>query len=146
MNRIAQFFANGSERRSWSGIILIRLLVGWVFVLAGLGKFMDLAGTEQRFEGIGLPAPAFTAGFVAFFELVCGALVLLGLFTRAAAIPLAIIMVVALVTTKVPQFTDGNIINALSASRLDVSLLLASLFLLWAGGGRFAADRSIGGR
>ncbi|HWG04999.1 MAG TPA: DoxX family protein, partial [Beijerinckiaceae bacterium] len=88
----------------WS--ILVRLLIGLlVFVPEGIQKliFPEILGAG-RFANIGLPYPELLGPFVGIVEIVCGTLVIVGLFTRLAAIPLIIVMVVAIVSTKVPMF------------------------------------------
>jgi len=81
--------------------ILIRLMIGAVFLSEGIQKFLfpDILGAG-RFEKIGLPSPEFLGSFVGFFEILCGVLVLAGLLMRFASIPLIIIMLVAFATTK----------------------------------------------
>ncbi len=86
----------------WS--ILVRLLVGLaVFFPEGIQKliFPDILGAG-RFANIGIPYPELMGPFVGIVEIICGALIILGLFTRLSAIPLIVIMIVALVSTKVP--------------------------------------------
>jgi putative oxidoreductase len=86
-----------------AAIILIRILVGWVFFIEGILKFLwwnDLG--VGRFAAIGIPVPAATAPFVGAVEIICGALILAGLFTRLAAIPLLIDIFVAILSTKIP--------------------------------------------
>ncbi len=86
----------------WS--ILVRLLVGLaVFLPEGIQKLMfpDILGAG-RFANIGVPYPELMGPFVGIVEIVCGTLIIPGLFTRLAAIPLIIIMIVAIVSTKVP--------------------------------------------
>jgi len=73
-------------------------------------------------------------------EVVCGILVLLGLGTRLAAIPLMIVMVVALLTTKLPVLMNDGFWIAANMARLDVAMLLSSLFLLVTGAGPLALD------
>ncbi len=84
-----------------STTIFIRFMVGGVFLSEGIQKFLfpELPGSG-RFAKIGLPIPEFLGGFVGSFEIVCGLMILMGLFTRLAAIPTIIIMLVALATTK----------------------------------------------
>src|SRR5437899_2720042 len=84
-------------------VILIRLMLGGVFLSEGLQKFLypDALGVG-RFSKIGIPAPEVMAPFVGVCEIGCGILFLLGLLTRLAAIPMIIDMLVALATTKVP--------------------------------------------
>jgi putative oxidoreductase len=121
--------------------ILIRLMVGAVFVSEGIQKFLfpDVRGAG-RFEGIGLPNPEFLGAFVGFFEIFSGLLVLAGLVTRLAAIPLIIIMCVAIYTTKLPMLADEGFWYMLHASRTDYAMLLGSIFLLIRGGGAFSLD------
>ncbi len=124
--------------------ILIRLMVGAVFLSEGIQKFLypDVRGAG-RFEDIGIPFPEFTGYFVGGFEVLCGALVLLGLFTRLAVIPLIVIMIVAITTTKIPIFLEDGFWEMAHASRTDFSMLLGSIFLLLLGSGPFAVDGSI---
>jgi uncharacterized membrane protein YphA (DoxX/SURF4 family) len=122
--------------------ILIRLMVGSVFLSEGIQKFLfaDALGAG-RFAKIGLPNPDFLGPFVGSFEIVCGALVLVGLFTRVAAIPLLTIISVALVTTKAPLLSESGLWKALHESRTDWAMFLGSIFLIIKGGGRWSADR-----
>lgn len=144
MSKFVSFASAGSADRAWTSTVLVRILVGWVFILAGLRKFMEPAtmGTG-RFAEMGFPAAGFLGPWVGFWELVGGALVLIGLWTRAATIPLIVTMVVAIWTTKVPNFSDDSLVAALHSVRLDTTLLLGSLFLLFAGSGRFAVDSTL---
>jgi putative oxidoreductase len=121
--------------------ILIRLMVGAVFLSEGIQKFLFPAVRGAgRFEGIGLPAPEFLGSFVGGFEVVCGTLILLGLFTRLAAIPLITIMVVAILTTKLDILANQGLWEMLHASRTDWAMLLGSIFLLIRGGGYWSVD------
>ncbi len=122
--------------------LLIRILVGWVFVSEGIQKFLfpEIRGAG-RFESIGLPFPDFLGSLVGGFELVCGALILVGLGVRVAALPLISIMLVALWTTKLPILQADGFWMAAHAARTDMSMLLGSIFLLWVGGGARSLDR-----
>ena len=123
-------------------IILIRLMIGLVFLSEGIQKFLfpEILGVG-RFAKIGLPYPEFLGPFVGTFEVICGLLILLGLFTRIASIPLIIIMLVAIGTTKVEILTSEGIWKMLHESRTDWSMLLGSIFLLIKGGGRWSFDQ-----
>jgi putative oxidoreductase len=142
--------------RAPGAVILIRLMVGLVFLSEGLQKFMVPALGVERFAKIGFSSPEGLAYFVACFEVVCGALIVAGLFTRLAAIPLVIIMLTALTTTKVPILLGHDLwgfhVRTLSEygfrmmlheARTDWSMLLGSLFLLIVGGGRLSWDAAI---
>jgi putative oxidoreductase len=129
---------------SSSTTLLIRLMVGVVFLSEGIQKFLYPAiRGAGRFESIGLPNPEFLGSFVATFEVVGGLLVLIGLFTRFAAIPLLIIMGVALYTTKLPMFSLEGFWYMMHASRTDFAMTLGSLFLLIMGAGAFSFDRRL---
>jgi putative oxidoreductase len=124
--------------------ILIRLMVGAVFFSEGIQKFLfPLINGAGRFEKIGLPMPEILGPFVGTFELLCGALILIGLITRFAAIPTLIIMIVAIWTTKLPILADQGFWEMAHAGRTDWAMLLGSLFLLIRGGGAFSFDRGI---
>ena len=136
--------------------ILVRLLVGLVvFFPEGIQKliFPDILGAG-RFARIGIPFPDLMGPFVGVVELVCGALIIVGLFTRLAAIPLTIIMIVALISTKLPILLGHDVgIFHLSAdikrlgiwsmlheSRPDLAMLLGSIYLLIEGAGAWSLD------
>lgn len=124
--------------------ILIRLLAGAVFLSEGIQKFLfpDERGIG-RFSEIGIPAPEMTASFVGVIEIVCGGLVLLGLATRLAAVPLVINMVAAILTTKVPILLSEGFWAMAHEARTDWSMLLGSLFLLIVGAGPWSVDARI---
>lgn len=124
--------------------ILIRLIVGAVFLSEGIQKFLFPAiRGAGRFEKIGLPSPEFLGSFVGAFEILCGALILIGLFTRLASIPLIIIMLVAFTTTKSEVYLEKGFWELLHGSRTDWSMLLGSIFLLIKGGGFWSVDKKM---
>ena len=100
-----------ASARPMRAVILIRIMVGVVFVSEGIQKFLfpDANGVG-RFAKIGIPSPEITAPFVGGIEIICGALILLGLFTRLATIPLLIDISVAILSTKIPIL--GNMLHA----------------------------------
>jgi putative oxidoreductase len=133
---------------------LIRLMVGGVFLSEGIQKFLEptLQGAG-RFARIGIPWPEATGPFVGVVEIVCGTLILAGLLTRLAAIPLIIDMAVAIVATKIPillgQGFWGFSLRELSSygfwsmaheARTDFAMLLGSIFLLIVGAGPWSLD------
>ncbi len=126
-------------------ILLIRLMVGVVFLSEGIQKFLFPAiRGAGRFEKIGLPSPEFLGSFVGSFEIVCGLLVLIGLYTRLASIPLLITMLVAISTTKVDILLNDGFWAMMHAARTDYAMLLGSLFLLITGAGQWSMDWLIG--
>src|SRR5690554_6357346 len=105
--------------------ILIRLMVGMVFLSEGLQKFIFPAiRGAGRFEKIGLPSPELLGTFVGTFEIVCGVFILLGLLTRFASIPTLMIMIVAISTTKVEILNNEGFWEMMHASRTDWAMLL----------------------
>lgn len=83
---------------TWLPPTLARLVVGSVFFMSGWGKLHNLAGVTDFFTELGIPMPAFQAVLASSSEFVCGGLLLLGLATRFAVVPLIVTMVVALST------------------------------------------------
>jgi putative oxidoreductase len=135
--------------------ILVRLMVGLiVFLPEGMQKlaFPEVLGAG-RFANIGIPYPEVMGPFVGTVEIVCGALVILGLLTRLAAIPLIVIMIVAIVSTKLPIWAGHDIWifhtpklarygfwSMAHEARDDFIMLLGSLYLLIAGAGAWSLD------
>jgi len=130
-----------SSSRAPAAVALIRLMVGAVFLSEGVQKFLfpDQLGAG-RFAKIGLPAPEMLGPLVGSFEIVCGTLVLLGLATRLAAIPLLVIMSVAIVTTKLPMLAERGFWVMAHEARTDWAMFLGALFLLIVGAGSWSAD------
>lgn len=116
-------------------------MVGIVFLSEGIQKFLfpDELGVG-RFTKIGLPAPEFFGYFVSVFEITCGILILIGLFTRLASLPLIIIMLVAIISTKIPTLINEGFWGMAHAARTDWAMLLGSIFLLIAGAGKLSID------
>ena len=85
--------------------LIIRLMIGAVFLSEGIQKFLYPAELGAgRFQKIGLPNPEFLAPFVGFFEIACGILVILGFVTRLAVIPLLIISSTAILEQRLECF------------------------------------------
>jgi putative oxidoreductase len=128
-------------------VLLIRLLVGFVFVSEGIQKFLfaDTLGVG-RFIKIGIPAPELMAPFVGIVEIVCGLLVAIGLVTRAAALPLVIDMLVAMASTKIPILQKNGFWAVAHEARTDVSMLLCCLFLILVGSGELSLDAKLRSR
>jgi len=144
-----------SRNHSSAAVILIRILVGWVFVAEGVGKFLypaeQAAGRFQKIPVI--PAPYIMGPFVGGVEIVFGTLILLGLFTRLAVIPLLIDISVAILSTKIPilmghsyglpPLAHYNLWGMLHEARTDLSMWLGLVFLLITGAGTWSLDRML---
>jgi putative oxidoreductase len=89
-----------ADRLHWLAPLVARLTVGWVFVTTGWGKLHNLQRIIDYFADLGIPYPQIQAPFAAANEFVCGLLVLIGLATRVASIPLIIVMLVAIRTAQ----------------------------------------------
>ena len=133
--------------RAMKATLLIRILVGWVFLSEGIQKFLfpEALGVG-RFVKIGIPWPQVMAPFVGVIEIVCGTSLLLGLLTRLATIPLLIDICVALYSTKIVTFAKNGLWGTLHEARTDVSMLLGLIFLLIVGGGSLSLDNVFHGR
>ncbi|HEY3929790.1 MAG TPA: DoxX family protein [Candidatus Koribacter sp.] len=124
--------------------VLVRLLVGLVFLSEGIQKFLfpQQLGVG-RFIKIGIPAPQFFAPFVGFIEIIGGALLILGLLTRLAAIALTINISVALLTTKFPMLMKSGFWATAHEARTDICMFLGSIFLLIVGAGPLSVDSKL---
>jgi uncharacterized membrane protein YphA (DoxX/SURF4 family) len=152
MNRNLLFRSTAATGSAW--VICVRLAVALVFFPEGIQKlaFPDILGSG-RFAGIGIPWPNVMGPFVGCIEITCGLLILFGLFTRLATVPLIITMGVAIVSTKIPIWLghDWLIFNLrelsrygfwsfLHETRTDWAMLMGSLYLLAVGAGRWSLD------
>ena len=127
--------------RAAKAVLLIRVLVGWVFLSEGIQKFLlPVALGVWRFVKIGIPWPQVMAPFVGVVEIVCGALILLGLMTRLATGPLLIDMAVAIYSTKLVLFAKNGFWGTLHEARTDLSMVFGLIFLLVVGGGVWSLD------
>jgi uncharacterized membrane protein YphA (DoxX/SURF4 family) len=122
--------------------IFIRLAVGLIFLTQGILKYIDPHMGVLRFTRIGFPFPDFTAHFVGSFEIVCGLLVLVGLLTRLACVPLLIVILTAIATTKIPELwrPDQGFWFMVSDARTDFALTMSLIFLISFGAGLWSLD------
>ena len=149
------------QTKSAGWTLLVRLMVGLVvFFPEGLQKLVlpETLGAG-RFAHIGIPYPELLGPFVGIVETVCGALITVGLLTRLAAIPLIVVMLVAIVSTKVPillgrdfwifhvqQLPRYGFWSLAHEARADFDMLLGSLYLLIEGAGKWSLDFVLAGK
>lgn len=130
------------ESLKWLPPLLARLVVGWIFAESGWGKINSIEPVIDFFTSLELPAPAFQAYLVAYTELIAGALLMLGLATRYASIPLIITMIVALIKVTAPE--ADALSDYLAASEfLYIALMI---WLMVFGGGKVSLDAVISSR
>ena len=88
---------------TWAAPLAVRITVGWVFLWSGWGKLQALPRMVENFRSWGIPLPEIVTPFVSGVEFVGGFLLLVGLLTRFAAVPMMIVMLVAIVSAKAAQ-------------------------------------------
>ena len=121
--------------------LLIRLMVGAVFLSEGIQKFLfPDALVVGRFEKIGIPMPNVMAPFVGGVEILFGFFLLIGLITRLSTIPLIIDISVAIATTKIPMLFEKGFWAASHEARTDYCMLLGLIFVLLTGPGEISID------
>ena len=124
--------------------LLVRLLVGCVFLSEGIQKFLfPQALGVGRFIKIGIPAPQFFAPFVGAVEIIGGAMLIVGLLTRLASVALMINISVAILTTKLPMLAKAGFWATAHEARVDFCMLLGTIFLLIVGAGPLSLDDKI---
>ncbi len=134
-------------------IILVRILVGWVFLSEGIQKLIFPATLGAgRFAKIGIPVPQVTGPFVGVVEIVCGSLLLVGFLIRLACVPLLIDIAIAIISTKIPILLGHGfwgfstpkgpygVWGMLHEARTDFSMALGLVFLLIVGAGQASID------
>jgi len=137
--------------------VLVRVMAGSVFLSEGIQKFLypEELGAG-RFAKIGIPSPEIMGPFVGGCEIVCGALLIIGLLTRLAAIVLLIDITVAIVSTKIPlllghgywgfslmKLPRYGFWSMMHEARTDFSMWLGLLFLLIVGAGTWSFDAAL---
>lgn len=111
----------------WLSPTLARLTVGLVFFQSGWGKLHALDQVTEFFASLGLPAPGFQAALASTTELVCGGLLLLGLGTRFAVVPLVVVMCVAIRTALWEQVTGlGSLVGLLEFAYIALLVFLGT--------------------
>jgi putative oxidoreductase len=123
-----------------------RIVFGQSFLLTGLGKLRNLDDLVEFFRGLGIPFASVQAPMVAGLEFVGGILLLLGLGTRAAAAVLSSTMVVALLTADRAGLLQAFTFGEGFANVAPVPFLVAMLWLIAKGPGRFALDHRLAAR
>ena len=132
------------ESTAPTATVLIRFIVGYVFFVEGVQKFIfpDTMGVGH-FMKIGIPDPQFMAPLSGGTEIICGTLLMIGLLTRLSTLPLMINISVAIISTKIPVLMNKGFWPAIHESRLDFTMLVGLIFLLLVGAGTASIDAKI---
>lgn len=132
------------ESKAPASTVPVRFIVGLVFFVEGIQKYLypDTLGIG-RFIKVGIPFPHFMVHLSAGAEIICGALLMVGLLTRLATIPLIINITVAIISTKIPMFFSKGFWPAVHESRLDFTMLFCLISLLLVGAGTVSMDAKI---
>jgi len=145
---------HGERTLATDATVLIRLLVGCIFLSEGIQKFLyPTALGVGRFLRIGMPWPDFLAPGVGVIEIIGGELILLGLLTRPTALVLLIDISMAIISTKIPillghgfwgfhlpELGSYGFWSMAQQIRTDLAMFLCTLFLLIAGAGSWSLD------
>ena len=123
-------------RSQWIPQLLVRLFLGYFFFETGWSKVGNLDAMAERFTEWGIPFPAFNAALSGYTELIGGALIMLGLTTRLAALPLCINMVVAILVVNIRKVSGLDEFVELS----EPLYALCFVWLFFSGPGRVSLD------
>jgi putative oxidoreductase len=140
IDRVQDLVNRVARSVEWLPPAVARLTVGVVFALSGWGKLHNLEQVTSFFTDLGIPAPAFQAAMVSTVELVGGALLVAGLLTRYAALPLIVTMIVAILTAQRANVTGLGALVGL----IEFAYIALLLWLAVAGGGRLSLDHLLG--
>ena len=133
---LLDWFFGACRRLEWAGPLLMRLFFGYFWLETGWAKLHNLAGFTERFVGWGIPFPAFSAAVSAWTELIGGALIMLGLFTRLTMVPMTINMVVAIAVVAINDVHSFDEFVELS----EILYILIFFWLMVAGPGPVSID------
>lgn len=131
-----------ARRVEWLPLLFVRASMAAVFVPSGWGKLHDLQKVTEFFTELGIPAPGFNATLVAVTELGCGLLLLIGLASRLAAIPLVISMTVAIITAK--RADISGIVDLFAMD--EFVYIVMAIVVLVLGAGALSVDGQLGRR
>ena len=130
-----------ADRLAFLPPLLTRIALGFVFAKSGWGKLHNLERVTKFFTSLGIPAPGANAAFVGSVELVCGVLLIIGLFSRFASLMLIPTMIVAIVTAKRGDLEGIGDLFGLQ----EYLFILLLLWIVVAGAGALSADRALFG-
>jgi putative oxidoreductase len=127
-----------------SKMVFIRLVVGLIFISEGIQKylFLEVFG-PAFFQDIGFEHAFFWAHFTGAFEIICGAMILLGFLTRLATIPLFIVMITAFITTKLPILATKGFWTFAHDYDIDFAVTVLLVLLIINGSGKWSIDSKI---
>ena len=137
--QLYEFFRGCLRKLDWLAPLLARFTIGVVFIESGWGKLHHLDKVTEFFQSLGIPGAQYQAPFVATTELVAGSLVLIGLATRLASIPLIGTMVVAILTAKMSDLNGWTDLFGIS----EFLYIVLLFWLLMSGPGPVSADEQI---
>jgi putative oxidoreductase len=130
-----------SPRRTASGLLLLRIFVGWVLLTEDIqNSLFPAALGPGRFAKVGIPAPQFTGPFVGCMEIVCGATLIAGFYTTLAIVPLLIVILIAIATTTVPMLVHQRFWATMHEARADFCMLLGLIPIALLGAGDLSID------
>ena len=128
-----------ARRFTWLAPLAVRITVGVVFMGTGWTKLHNLPAITKNFTALGIPAPEILTPFVSGVEFFGGVLLLVGLLTRFAAVPLMIVMVVAIVSAKAADIDSLETLLGFE----EVSYFVMFAWLAIAGPGPVSLDHFI---
>lgn len=121
-------------------LLFLRLYWGYSFFMAGYGKLTHISDTAASFSSIGIPMPYLSALLTGCFESICGLLLFLGIFSRMAAVPLIVIMIIALLTAHHEATFNIFVDQSQFVKQSPVTYLIVSLVVLAFGPGKISLD------
>jgi putative oxidoreductase len=139
----AAFSATDRLAASSAGLLLLvgRILLGWLFLAAGYGKFMNIAGSTGYLTSLGMPAPNFWAWVSAFAEVILGVLLILGIATRYAALGVFIYVLIATaIAHRYWQYPAAQQLNQYNHFLKNLAIMGGSLALFVTGAGGWSVD------
>jgi putative oxidoreductase len=140
MRKLRDLVLRVARAIDWLPPLAVRIVIGILFVTTGWGKLHNLEKVTGFFAELHIPAPHFNAVLVACTELFGGALLIIGLVTRIACIPLFISMLVALLTAKLGKIEDWTDVFGFE----ELHYMLFFLWLAVAGPGPISLDWLLG--
>lgn len=112
----------------------MRIVLGLIFLWHGAGKALDPAGAMEKFLLMGFQG--WLGPVIGWLEVILGALILIGLYTRISSIVLAIVIFVAAVAVHLPNGVTAGL-------ERDLMMLASLIALTLLGSGKVSMDKVI---
>jgi putative oxidoreductase len=141
MNAAVSATATGGNARTF--LLIARILIGILFLVAGVMKAMNIAGTTGYMTKLGFPAPELMAYLSTIIEIASGVLLIIGWQTRRVAWLLIVYVLIATgMAHRFWEYEPAQRVNQINHFLKNLALIGAMLYIVVSGPGSSSVDKS----